>query len=88
MPNDNGWGVIRWSSGTQSKGRIDMNAPMVRMAMRQLRERLWTWFIWHLPRSVIYRSAIRLIAAATTGEYSDVSVPELTAMDAVRAWET
>ena len=56
--------------------------------MRQLRERLWGWFIWHLPRSVIYRSAIRLIAAATTGEYSDTPVPELSAMDAVKAWET
>jgi hypothetical protein len=63
------------------------NVAALRMLMRQLRERLWGWFIWHLPRAMIYRSAIRLIAAATTGKYSDVSVPELTAMDAVKAWE-
>ena len=58
-----------------------------RERLKRLRERALRWFVWRLPRPLIYWSAIRLVAAATTGKYSDVSVPDLTAMDALKAWE-
>lgn len=56
--------------------------------MKRILGRAGRWFIWHLPRQIIYWSAIRLIAAATCGKHSDVVVPELTALDALKAWET
>jgi hypothetical protein len=53
----------------------------------RLREKLLLWFVWHLPRKVVYWCTIRLIANATTGPYSGQIVPALTAMDALQRWE-
>ena len=39
-----------------------------------------------MPRWLVYWCAVRLIAYATTGKYSDTVVPELTAMDALARW--
>lgn len=44
-------------------------------------------FVWKLPRKLVYQCAIRVIAHATTGQYSDQVVPELTAMDALERWD-
>jgi len=44
------------------------------------------WIAWHLPRKLIYWAALRLIAFATQGPYSEQVVPELTAMDALGRW--
>jgi len=41
---------------------------------------------WLLPKKIVYWAAIRLITHATTGKYSDVVVPELTAMEALDSW--
>lgn len=43
---------------------------------------------WLLPKKLVMWCAIRLIAYATQGKYSDTVVPELTAMDAIKKWET
>ena len=45
------------------------------------------WIVWKLPRIIIQWSAIRLIAHATQGEYSNTIVPDLMAMEALRRWE-
>lgn len=50
-------------------------------------ERMLRWFVWHLPRKLVYQCAIRVIAHASTGQYSDQVVPELTAMDALERWD-
>lgn len=50
-------------------------------------ERLRLWFVWKLPRGLVYWCAIRLIANATTGNHGSQIVPELTAMDALKRWE-
>lgn len=42
--------------------------------------------VWKLPRKVVMWSAIRVIASATTGEYSNQVVSELTSMDALERW--
>ena len=53
---------------------------------RKYTERLWLWFVWKLPESLIKWASIRLIAHATTGEYGNTVVPELSAMDALQRW--
>jgi len=41
-----------------------------------------------LPRWLVKWAAIRLIAYATSGKYGSTVVPELTAMDALKRWES
>ena len=50
-------------------------------------EKMKMWIVWRLPKWMIYWSAVRLMAHATTGSNSHVVVPELLAMDALKAWE-
>lgn len=49
-------------------------------------ESIQTWIAWHLPKGIVYWCAIRLGVHATTGEYSDQIVPELTIADALKRW--
>ena len=51
-----------------------------------MKEKIILWFIWKLPKCVIYWASIRLIAHATTGQHSNTIVPELSAMDALQRW--
>ena len=53
----------------------------------KLKERWIIWIVWHLPKTIIYWSAIRLIAYATEGQYDTTIVSELSAMDALKRWE-
>lgn len=53
----------------------------------ELIERVWMWIAWHLPRTLVMWAAVRLMAWATTGEYSNTVVPDLTAMDALKRWK-
>jgi hypothetical protein len=41
-----------------------------------------------LPRWLVRAAAIRLFAYATTGRYGATLVPELTAIEALKRWET
>lgn len=58
----------------------------IKHAFNRRLEKFFVWFVYKLPRWVIYWSAIRLIGRATTGEYSNQVVPELLAMDALKRW--
>ena len=51
-------------------------------------EKFWLWFVWLLPKNLIMWATIRLLSHATTGKYGDTIVPELTAMEALKRWET
>lgn len=51
-----------------------------------MREKFWMWLAWRLPRVLVKWAAVRLGAHATTGDYSDTVVPELTFMDALKRW--
>ena len=51
-------------------------------------DRLLRDIAWMLPRRLVYWCAIRLMAAATAGRYSDQIVPELYAMDALQRWDS
>ena len=55
--------------------------------MKKLSDRICMFIAWHLPSNLIKWSAIRLMAFATIGKYSDTIVPELTAMEALKRWE-
>ena len=41
---------------------------------------------WLLPKRLVLWCAIRVVSHATTGQYSNQIVPELTAMDAIQRW--
>jgi hypothetical protein len=43
--------------------------------------------VWKLPKKFVMWCAIRVIANATTGKYSNQVVPDLTAMEALARWE-
>ena len=51
-------------------------------------ERLYIWVAWHLPKQLVMWCAVRVHTHAIAGQYSDQVVPELTAMDATKRWET
>lgn len=59
-----------------------------RYEIEKRKERAFLKFVWALPKPLVYWCAIRLMAHAATGQYSDQVVPELTAMDALKRWET
>jgi hypothetical protein len=51
-------------------------------------ERLARKIAWRLPRRVVMWCYVRVGAYATTGEYSDTVVPDLSMMDALGRWES
>ena len=44
------------------------------------------WIAWKLPRRLIEWATIRLVAHATSGQYSNQIVPNLTTVEALRRW--
>ena len=53
----------------------------------RIAERVARWIAFRLPRRVVMWCAIRVVAHATTGPYSNQIVPELGAMDAIKRWD-
>ena len=51
------------------------------------KETLWMKFVNKLPRRLVYWCAVRVAVEATTGQYSNQIVPELTAMDALQRFD-
>jgi hypothetical protein len=51
------------------------------------KEKFFLWFVGKLPRTLCARATIRVIAHATTGQWSNQIVPELKAMDALQRWD-
>ena len=60
---------------------------MLKYYTRIIKEKIAIFIAWRLPRYLIMWCAIRLMAYATQGEYSNTVVPDLTAMDALQRWE-
>jgi len=57
------------------------------MAKRLLDKAFWV-IAFHLPKKLVYCCALRLMAYATQGEYSDTVVPELLGMTALQRWSS
>lgn len=53
-----------------------------------MKEKIWEYLAWKLPRRLVYWCAIRLAAAATTGRYSSRTPDEVSVLDALDAWES
>lgn len=53
----------------------------------KLKDEIYMWIVWKLPKRFVMWCAIRVGANATTGEYSNQIVPELHFMDAIKRWE-
>lgn len=49
-------------------------------------DKIWMKIAWALPKRLVMWAAIRLIAHATQGAYSNQEVPALGAMDALQRW--
>jgi hypothetical protein len=49
-------------------------------------ERIVTWIAWHLPHGIVKWCYVRVVAHATTGQYSDTILPDLTVTDALKRW--
>jgi len=52
----------------------------------EIMDKLWLWIAYKLPRGLVKWAAIRLMANATVGKYSDQVVPDLTAIAALKRW--
>lgn len=50
-------------------------------------EKLVIKIAWMLPKRLAYWCALRVIAHATSGQYSNQVVPELKALEALQRWE-
>lgn len=55
--------------------------------MHRLKEKLMLKLAWALPKWLVYWAAIRLGAHATTSEYGNTIVPDLSFTDALKRWE-
>lgn len=60
----------------------------IRYEAKRLSEKFVMWVAWHLPKKLVYWCTIRLMAHATTDQYSGQIVPELLAMDVLKRWDT
>jgi len=60
---------------------------MINDVIQRLIAKFWMKLAWKMPKRLVYFCAIRLIAFATQGEYSNTIIPELTAMDALGRYE-
>jgi hypothetical protein len=49
--------------------------------------KLVMWFVWLLPRWLVYWCSVRLMSEASTGKWGHQVVPELTALDALKRWD-
>lgn len=61
---------------------------MQTMSKERAVEKLCIWVAWRLPKALVMWCALRVIAYATQGQYGNTVVPDLTAMDALKRWET
>ena len=51
-------------------------------------EKLCIFFAWHLPKRLVYWCAIRVNAHATTNQYSNQPVNDLTIIESLKRWDT
>ncbi len=63
-----------------------MKLWMVKYEYNKRRDALIRKIVWRLPKRFVMWSYIRVAAHATTGEYGNTVVPEITMMDALDRW--
>ena len=45
------------------------------------------WVVRRLPKTLVYFCGMYIVSQATSGKHSDVIVPDIRAMDALKIWE-
>lgn len=70
-----------------ARERMGQMRIFIRWKWTQFKEWAWIKLAWAMPRTLVKWCAIRLMANATQGEYSNQIVPDLTAMDALKRWD-
>lgn len=60
----------------------------IRFYCVRVKEKLAIKMAWMLPRYLVMWCAMRVVAHATSGDYGSTIVPQLSAMDAIKRWET
>lgn len=55
--------------------------------LNKRKEKAILWFVWKLPKWLVYWCAIRLGSHATTGDHSNQNTSELLFIDALKRWE-
>ena len=51
-----------------------------------MKDKLYRWLAWKMPKRLVYWCAVRVGAAATTGQWSSQVVPELTLIEALERY--
>ncbi len=51
-----------------------------------MKDKIFVWLSYKLPRRLVYYAAIRMFAHATTGEYDTQEVPTVTIIEALERW--
>lgn len=66
-----------------------MNHPLwtVQDWWRVKKEKIAMALAWHLPRWLVKWAYVRVGAHATTGQYENTVVPELSMVDALKRWD-
>ncbi len=58
-----------------------------RYYITKMSNKFWTLLVWRLPKPLIRWATVRAIVHATSGEYSNTVVPDVTAMDTLKRWD-
>jgi hypothetical protein len=51
-----------------------------------MKEKLWTWLAYHLPKSLVYWAAVRVFADVSCHELSSHEVARITVLEVMKAW--
>lgn len=59
----------------------------IKYEYNKIKENVIRKFVWKLPRYLIMWCYIRVVAHATTGNFGNTIVPEISAMDVLKRWD-
>ncbi len=59
----------------------------IKFWIRRNREKLYMWFIWKLPRSLMYFAVIRVWAHGTQHQWGTTAPNDLTWEEALKRWD-
>jgi len=51
-----------------------------------MKEKLLVWLAYHLPKSLVYWAAIRVLATASCEEFAEREITAITGAEALKAW--
>lgn len=52
-----------------------------------MKEKIWIWIAWRLPKTLAMWCAYRLAAHASQGEYGHEAPDDISMMDMLKRWE-